>query len=145
MTTELFDPSVPAHAKALEKLERDLIVWFTTVRANGEPHAVPVWFWWHEGRLLVFSEPTTAKVAHVRRGSPVLVHLQGDRFGEEVVVMNGRAEISERPAAEWLAAFRDAYEAKYADAIRDYGMGLDDIAAKFDTVIVFTPDRLMAW
>ena len=69
------DPADPVHAEVLARLTTDQIGWFTTVRADGSPHAVPVWFLWHAGRLLVRSEPRTAKVSNVRRGSAALLHL----------------------------------------------------------------------
>jgi hypothetical protein len=52
------------------------------------------------------------------------------------------APVSQRPAADWLPEFRDGYVATYAKAIEDYGMGLDDIAAQFSTVL--TPTHLTA-
>ncbi|GAA4383178.1 hypothetical protein GCM10023152_33530 [Agromyces bauzanensis] len=106
---------------------------------------MPVWFFWHDGRALVFSRPDAVKVEHVRRGSPVLVHLESGRFGNDVVVLTGTAQISSRSAAEVITEFRDAYESKYAEAITDYGMSLDAISEMFNTPIVFTPERLMAW
>ena len=56
----VLDPADPVHADVLARLAADHIGWFTTVRADGSPHAVPVWFLWHAGRLLVMSEPRTA-------------------------------------------------------------------------------------
>ena len=146
MTTTIFDIASPAHEKALRMLERDLIAWITTVGPDGRPHAVPVWFFWDDDRVVIFSEPRTRKVAHIRAGSAVLVHLQaGGRFGDDVVILDGRAEISDRPAADWLAGFRDEYVEKYADAIADYGMPLEKISETFSTAIVFTPDAVKAW
>jgi len=141
----VFDAAVPAHAMALQKLDTDLIMWLVTVRPDGRPHAVPVWFYPHDGRLLVFSEPEAAKVRHVRAGSPVQVHLESGAFGNEIVVLDMAAEVSDRSTSEWLPLFRDAYATKYAAAITDYGMALDDIAARFSTVLVLTPTRLTAW
>jgi PPOX class probable F420-dependent enzyme len=127
-------------------LERDLIAWLVTIASDGTPRSVPVWFFWQDDRLLIVSEPVTLKVAAIRRGAPVLVHLQaGGPFGDDVVILHGRAEISPRSSADWLAANRDAYVAKYGDALDDYGTPLDDIAAKFSTLIVFTPERVQAW
>jgi PPOX class probable F420-dependent enzyme len=142
---DVFDPTKPAHAMALSKLDTAEIMWFVSVRPDGRPHAVPVWFYPRDGRLLVFSEPDSAKVRHVRSGSAVQVHLETGAFGNEVVVLDTAAEVSERPAADWLLEFRDGYVAKYAKAIEDYGMGLDDIAARFSTVLVLTPTHLTAW
>jgi PPOX class probable F420-dependent enzyme len=144
--TEEFDLSAPEYEKARRMLQTDLIAWFTTVTSDGKPHAVPVWFFWHDGRVVIFSEPGTVKVTHVREGSPVLVHLHaGGPFGDDVVILHGRAEVSERDAESWIGEFRDAYAEKYADAIDAYGMPLEAIPEKFSAALVFTPERLQAW
>src|SRR6478736_1471399 len=57
------DPADPVHADVLVRLASDHIGWFTTVRADGSPHAVPVWFLWHDGRVLEISDAYTAKYA----------------------------------------------------------------------------------
>ncbi|MFJ6652940.1 pyridoxamine 5'-phosphate oxidase family protein [Microbacterium sp. NPDC091313] len=140
-----FDATDAALAPAIALLEQRSIAWFTTVDAHGRPHAVPVWFFWHEGRVLVFSEADTAKVRHVRAGSPVLVHLETGRFGNEVVILSGDAEISERDSASWLTEFRDAYIAKYDAAIADFGQPVDQIMSTYATTIAFRPERILAW
>ncbi|MGL5850357.1 MAG: pyridoxamine 5'-phosphate oxidase family protein [Phycicoccus sp.] len=139
------DPADERHAAVLERLHSDVVGWFTTVRADHSPHAVPVWFLWYRGRALVMSEPRTAKVADVRRGSPVLLHLHTAADGDGVVILTGWAEISERPAPAWLPEIGEAYTAKYADAMRAFGMGLDEIAEKFHVVIEVVPTGLQSW
>lgn len=146
MTTSPFDESNPAHTKALTMLERDTIAWIVTTTSEGEPRAVPVWFFWHDGQLSILTEPDSHKVAHVRRGSPVLVHLQaGGEFGDDVVVLRGPARISEQTTAQWLERFREPYTAKYLAAIEAYGTPIDDIVAKFSTVIEVVPEHVLAW
>ncbi len=144
--TALLNPDVPADAKALGMLEHDLIAWFATTAADGGLRAVPVWFFWDDGRVVVMSEPKTGKVAAVRRGAPVLLHLQaGGPYGDDVVILHGTAEIADESMSTWLEENREAFVAKYAAAIADYGTPVDDIAEKFSTVIVFTPERIQAW
>lgn len=144
--TSLLDSADPAHAKALTMLEDELIAWFVTSAADGSPRAVPVWFFWQDERMVVMSEPKTGKVAAVRRGAPVLMHLQaGGPFGDDVVILHGTAEVSEQSMADWLVDNNDAYVAKYREAIESYGTPMDEIAEKFSTVIVFTPERIQAW
>jgi len=141
----VLDPTDPVHAGVLDRLASDQIGWLTTVRADGSPHAVPVWFLWHDGRLLVMSEPRTAKVTHVRRGSAALLHLHTRDDGNGVVVLSGPARISERTSGEWLPQIGVAYTAKYAEAMVAYGMGLTGIAEKFSVVIELVPTSLVAW
>jgi len=139
------DPADPVHADVLARLAADHIGWFTTVRADGSPHAVPVWFLWHDGRLLVMSEPRTAKVADVRRGSRALLHLHTRADGNGVVVLSGPTVVSERSSTQWLPEIGEAYTAKYAEAMVVYGMGLEPIAEKFHVVIELVPTDLQAW
>jgi PPOX class probable F420-dependent enzyme len=144
-TPFVLDRADPVHAEVLARLAADHIGWLTTVRADGSPHAVPVWFLWHAGRLLVMSEPRTAKVTNVRRGSPALLHLHTRADGNGVVVLSGPAVISKRTSAQWLPEIGEAYTAKYAEAMVAYGMGLEAIAEKFSVVIELEPTRLQAW
>ncbi|MFE1644486.1 pyridoxamine 5'-phosphate oxidase family protein [Microbacterium sp. P01] len=145
-TTTALDPANPEHEKALRMLEHDLIAWITTIGKDGTPRAVPVWFLWQDGRVFIMSEPTAGKVAHIRRGSPVLVHLQaGGEFGDDVVILHGSAEISPQPTAEWFATHGDTYGQKYAAAIEDYGTPADQLPGVFSSLIVFTPARVQTW
>jgi PPOX class probable F420-dependent enzyme len=142
----MLDLSAPEYDKARRMLETDIIAWFTTVDADGAPHAVPVWFFWHEGRIVVFSQPHTVKVQHVKAGSPVLVHLQaGGPEGDDVVILSGSAEAHDGAAGEWLAKYADAYAAKYADAIEAFGMPAEAITDKYSTALVLTPENILAW
>ena len=49
-----------------ERLSAEPIIWLGTVRPDGRPHNVPVWFAWHDPMVLIFSMPGTAKVRDVR-------------------------------------------------------------------------------
>jgi PPOX class probable F420-dependent enzyme len=138
--------SSEASASAVERrLQSDTISWLVTTRPHGRPHAVPVWFLWHDGRLLIMSEPDTVKVKNLRRSPHALLHLDTDATGNGVVVLTGPAVISERSSREWLPAIGDAYTAKYADGMKSFGMGLEAIAERFSVVIELTPDSLTAW
>ncbi|MCR2809565.1 MULTISPECIES: pyridoxamine 5'-phosphate oxidase family protein [unclassified Microbacterium] len=146
MGTSIFNDTDETHVKALRMLERDLIAWIVTLAADGSPRAVPVWFFWHDGVLTILSEPDSHKVENIRRGSPVLVHLDaGGQFGDDVVVLRGDAHLAPGTGVEWLGRFREPYLGKYAEAIADYGMPADAIAERFSTRIDFTPTHLLAW
>ena len=91
------------------------------------------------------SEPRTAKVTNVRRGSPALLHLHTRKDGNGVVVLSGPTAVSDRTSTEWLPEIGDAYTMKYADAMVAYGMGLEGIAEKFWVVLELEPTDLQAW
>ncbi len=147
MTAPSFDlgsSEAPAHAVA-NRLATDTIGWFVTVRPDGRPHVVPVWFLWRDGRALVMSEPDTVKIKNLRQSPYAALHLHADATGNGVVVLNGTAAISERPAAQWLPEIAEAYTHKYAEGMRAFGMDLEPIADRFSVVIELTPTSLSAW
>jgi PPOX class probable F420-dependent enzyme len=65
-----------------ERLTAEPVIWLGTVRPDGRPHNVPVWFAWHDPLVLIFSMPNTAKVRNVRASpavslsQPLLIHVQ---------------------------------------------------------------------
>ncbi|HEV2529631.1 MAG TPA: pyridoxamine 5'-phosphate oxidase family protein [Thermomicrobiales bacterium] len=140
-----FDQQNPAHQTALRKLESDQIAWLTTIRSGGRPHSVPVWFLWHDGELLVFSESETVKTRNVRGNANAVMNLHATPDGGEVVILDGTAAISDRDTAGWLATVGEAYERKYAGGLWGLGLTLEQMAAQYSAVIVFTPTKLSAW
>ena len=144
MSESILDPT--EHAKALGLLEREIVIWFTTVDAEGAPHAVPVWFLWHDGVVDMSSKPDAQHVRHVRAGSPVLLHLNaGGPHGDDVVILHGTATLEPDSAAARMDRFREAYLGKYADAIEAFGIPPEQLMQQYSTSIVFTPERVQAW
>jgi len=45
------DQTKPNNAHVDQRLREEPMIWFTTVRADGRPHTVPVWFWWDGSSL----------------------------------------------------------------------------------------------
>jgi PPOX class probable F420-dependent enzyme len=82
--------------------------WIGTVRADGRPHAMPVWGIWLNERLLFSTGRTSQKGRNLAHDPRVVVHLES---GDEVVILEGVAEALTDP--DWLAQFAEAYDAKY--------------------------------
>ena len=106
-----FDPADErARARARAPRRREQIAWFGTIGRDGYPHAVPIWFLWHDGRALIISEPHTAKVRNLRAERPrACCHLEAGEDGEQLTVLRGTAAISPQPTAEWLDRVGDEY------------------------------------
>lgn len=145
VTMPIIDPSNPDQRQAIDLLREREIGWLTTVSGQGKPHSVPVWFMLDDGGVIIFSEPKTVKVRNIRESPYVTFTLETGEEGNDVVIIDGTAEISDRDAASWLATFREAYERKYARAIEAFGMPLDQLVEKFSTVIVVTPTKMRHW
>lgn len=143
--TDLFDSGNAVHRRVIAQLDDDLIIWLTSTRPDGRPHSVPVWFLWHEGRFLIYSEPKTQKIRNLRRRGDVVLALETRDAGEEVAFFDGTAEISAEPASAWLPRIGDAYRAKYAGDDPDRDRILAAMPATYTEVIVVTPTRLTAW
>jgi hypothetical protein len=91
-----------------EHLVRSRNYWVCTTRQDGRPHAAPVWGVWIDGAVMFSSDPKSVKAGNLAYRPDAVVHLES---GDEAVVCEGRVDTM---PAELLAAFADAYDAKYS-------------------------------
>ena len=140
-----FDASDPVHARALERLASEQVGWFGTIGRDGFPHAVPIWFLWRRDRILIMSEPQTAKVRNLRENDRALFHLEAGDDGEQLLVLRGHAMISPEPSTAWLDRIADEYGAKYDEWMLRLDLTTQTMAARYSAMIEFTPVKLIAW
>ena len=114
-----------------ERLTGSRNYWVCTTRADGRPHAIPVWAVWVDGVLLFSTDPKSLKGRNLAARPEVVVHLES---GDEVVILEGVAEQMD-PAR--LQAFADVYDAKY-------GYRIDTDNADFG-LYQLDPGRVLAW
>lgn len=132
------DPSTEAGAKALRRLETELVGWVTTVAPDGQPQSSPIWFLWRDGKVVVYSHMRAPRNANVEANSRVAFNLNTDPDGEEVVTMEGEARIdlSLRPSSA-----DEAFQAKHRHMIDRYGWTPQWLAENYPVPIVITPTR----
>ena len=87
----MFD-TTDAGKRAAARLKEEEIAWMTTVRSDGQPQTVPVWFLWDKG-FLIYSQPNTQKLKNISRNPHV--GLNSDAQGNNVVRLEGTASIDE--------------------------------------------------
>jgi PPOX class probable F420-dependent enzyme len=133
-----FDTSKPAHVHALERLQRDIIVWLSTERPDGRPHLVPVWFLWDGQTILIFSKPDQ-KIRNLRQNPAVMLGLDDTDTGEDVVLVEGTAELL---AAGQAAPTLPAYAAKYTPKLTEMGWTPASMATEYTEPIRITPTRV---
>jgi PPOX class probable F420-dependent enzyme len=131
-------PSTEKMAHADERLRRDVIVWLSTVRADGQPQSSPVWFLWDGRTFLIYSLPTSQKVPNIRRNPRVSLHLNDDGVGSDIVSIEGMASIGE--VGPTIMDVPD-YAEKYRDAIADLGYETTRFAEAYSVAIRVIPTR----
>jgi nitroimidazol reductase NimA-like FMN-containing flavoprotein (pyridoxamine 5'-phosphate oxidase superfamily) len=73
-------------------MDRERLASFVTIAFHNEPHVVPVFFTYKDGRVYVQTSRTSAKVRNLTRNDRVALAVYRD---EEAVVINGRARVVE--------------------------------------------------
>ncbi|MGH9893556.1 MAG: pyridoxamine 5'-phosphate oxidase family protein [bacterium] len=74
------------------RLEQELILWLTTVRPNGQPQTLPVWFVVDGNDLLVWSKEG-ARTKNLAGNSLVSAHVSDNGTGGNILTIEGEAVI----------------------------------------------------
>ncbi|HJZ48046.1 MAG TPA: TIGR03667 family PPOX class F420-dependent oxidoreductase [Roseiflexaceae bacterium] len=122
------------------RLRGEPIIWLSTVRPDGRPHLVPVWFLWDGATILIFSKPAAQKMRNLRHSPQVMLALDTADEGEDVVLLEGRAELLRDDAPR---STLPEYAAKYAALMTRIGITAESMAAEFTQAIRVTIDRLV--
>ena len=138
----MLDPSKQGHDHAESRLRSEPIVWLTTVRADGQAQATPVWFLWDGETFLLYSQPGAQKVRNLAANPKVALHLDDDGSGGDVVTVEGTATVEpDTPRADRV----DGYLAKYQAAIEALGYEPGPFARTYSTAIRVRPTRVRVW
>jgi len=121
------------------RLRKEMVIWLTSVRADGTPQPAPVWFLWDGESFLIFSQPQARKVGNIRANPKVALNLNSDADGGAVAVLWGQARLEPgAPPAKEVAA----YLAKYRQGIADIGMDPDSFSDGYSLTIRVVPTRV---
>jgi PPOX class probable F420-dependent enzyme len=138
----VLNPSKQGHDRAESRLRSEPIIWLTTVRADGQAQATPVWFLWDGETFLLYSQPDAQKVRNLAANPKVALHLDDDGSGGDVVTVEGTATVEpDTPRADRV----DGYLAKYQAAIEALGYEPGPFARSYSTAIRVRPTRLRVW
>ena len=138
----MLDTTTEAGGRAERRLREEEIAWLTTVRSDGQPQSVPVWFFWDGERFLIYSQSGRQKLRNIERNPRVDLNLNSNAQGGDVVRVEGTAEIIEDapPATEV-----PEYVEKYRDAIARIGFEPEGFARAFSVALRVTPTRWQVW
>jgi len=139
----MIDPKSRAGVRAAERLERELIIWLTTVTPAGQPQSSPVWFLWIDGEILVYSRADTPRLSNVRANPRVAATFDGDGDGGDVVSIEGLAVVARERAT--VADVPPAYIEKHAAKLAAYGWTMETMLVDYPVEIRIRPTRIRAW
>jgi PPOX class probable F420-dependent enzyme len=63
----LLDTTTEAGGRADRRLHEEEVAWLTTVRQDGQPQSVPVWFLWEGEEFLIYSQPGRQKLRNIAK------------------------------------------------------------------------------
>ncbi|MGH2530761.1 MAG: pyridoxamine 5'-phosphate oxidase family protein [Thermomicrobiales bacterium] len=93
---------------AVERLAAAKNYWVATADGEGQPHAIPVWGAWVDGTLYFGAGPRSAR--NLAENPAVCIHLES---GNDVVIIQGRAEVVHGPDEALSKAIDDDIAKKY--------------------------------
>jgi PPOX class probable F420-dependent enzyme len=138
----LLDLSNPKDTHVDERLRKEPIIWLSTVRADGRPHLVPVWFFWDGEMITIYSQPDNQKMRNLQRNANVALALEAADEGDDVVIIEGKAELLGKSAQTMN---NPAYIEKYDALIKAMQTDPQALAASYSEVIRVTPTKILRW
>jgi PPOX class probable F420-dependent enzyme len=134
----LLDLTQKRDAHIDQRLRENAIAWLNTVRPNGYPHAIAVWFLWDGETILIFSKPNQ-KIRNLQQNPHVLLAIDDTKQGADPITIEGTATLLEPGAADTTLA---AYVEKYGESIKQIGFTPESMASVYTQTIRIVPTRV---
>jgi general stress protein 26 len=92
--------------QARQRLENARNLWLATVRPNGSPHLVPIWFVWLDDRAYLCTSIHSVKARNIAKNSRVAFALED---GDNPIVLEGAATILRDIPENVVRAFHEKF------------------------------------
>ena len=138
----MLDTTSEAGSRAEERLRNEEIVRLTTVRPDGQPQAVPVWFLWDGEAFLVYSRPGDRKLRNIEANPKINLNLNSNDSSGDVVRAECVAEVlADAPPAVEVGPYLE----KYREGIARIGFDPGGFARAYSVAIQATPMCWQVW
>jgi PPOX class probable F420-dependent enzyme len=138
----MLDTTTEAGSRADRRLREEIMIWLTTVRSDGQPQSVPVWFLWDGETFLIYSQPGRQKLKNIGGNARVGLHLNANDRGGDVVGVEGMALLLEDfPPANEVGEYIE----KYRESIARIGVDPEGFARAYSVALRVTPERWRVW
>ena len=138
----MLDTTTEAGRRAQRRLHEEKIAWLTTVRADGQPQSVPVWFLWNDETFSIYSQPDRQKLRNISRNPRVDLNLNSNVHRGDIVRVESIAEIVENALR---ADEVPEYVEKYRDYIARIGFDPESFVQTYSVPLRVTPIRWQVW
>ena len=122
-----------------EFLERPLVAVFVTLRANGAPHAIPIWYEYRDGEFIVFTSRTFQRVKNLERDSRAAITISTHDEPYMYVSAEGPVVITSEGVAETGLSIARRYMGERGDQF------LDEVFDEDSVLLRLTPERILTW
>jgi F420H(2)-dependent biliverdin reductase len=113
------------------KLENSQNIWIASVRPDGRPHLVPVWFVWQSQKIYICIDASSVKAGNIRHNPLVAMALED---GLKPVICEGQVAPVESP---WPGEVISAFYQKY-----NWDITQDD---QYTLLCEITPHKWLNW
>ncbi len=134
----ILDLTQERHTHVDQRLHNDYVIWLNSVRPDGRPHAVVVWFLWDGESVLIFSRPKNQKVRNIQHNSNVVLALDNTDNGDDPITLEGTATLFDRGNMDITP-----YVKKYGDGIKELGFTPEQMVSEYSQAIRITPTRVL--
>jgi len=136
----MLDLSKARDAHIDQRLHDELMIWLSTVRPDGRPHIVPVWFLWDGQTILIFSQLNAQKLRNLRHNLNVALALDMRNEGADIVFLEGCAELVNDPNVNaTLPAFAKKYASQFVS------LTPESMTKEYSQAIRITPTKIHGW
>jgi PPOX class probable F420-dependent enzyme len=113
-----------------------------TVRRDGSPHIVPVWFRWHDGAVTIWATETRGWVRNLQREPRVAFSVQSSEEPYPAAMMRGTATVATADDAATMEEIR-AITRRYTlpEQVEPYIARYPDLRS----IVTIVPDHVVSW
>ncbi|HAL47332.1 MAG: TIGR03618 family F420-dependent PPOX class oxidoreductase [SAR202 cluster bacterium] len=124
-------------------LDQSKVGVIATMRRDGSPHAVPVWYQYDGESILVWTEKNRAWVKNVQRDGRVAFSVQDDSPPFAALVLRGTVTVADRLDDSGLKAAKDICR-RYLndDEVDGY---VDPYWPRLHTFVRIVPEKITLW
>ena len=122
-----------------EFLERPLVAVMVTLRADGSPHAIPIWYEYRGGDFIVFTSDTFVRVKNLKRDNRAAITVSNHEEPYMYVSAEGPVSITSDGVAETGLSIARRYMGERGDRF------LEEVLDEHSVLLRLTPERILTW